>query len=388
MVGYDLEDKAYCMELTYNYGLEAYEPGTGLKEFGIYVQDINAAGKAAQDLGYKFEDGVVIGPDQYCFRLLGLPEGRTEKFSYVLCRAADMQKSVTFYKDFLGFSDAALPSVPNLPEKAAAVSYTSEGHPQNGEPVLLIFYEDGTKPTIKPWEGRHAFALNSEDIKELHKKFKTEHPDWIMHDAKGEPIALQEKLGTLFIFIAKDPDGYEMCFVSKETMLPAVVEAVTNYDPKLLDWEARDRRIAAIKAAGDEVNALITKIPVVVFSKEWCPFCAKAKDAFSSIGADIFVKELEDASKAPLVDSPAAFQDYLAAKTNVGRSVPKVFIGGSFIGGGDDVVALHKSGALLHKCVAVGAAQEIKVEPSETKTHFFINGHLVSQEEYNKKKGV
>ena len=27
--------------------------------------------------------------------------------------------------------------------------------------------------------------------------------------------------------------GYEMCYVSRETMLPAVVEAVTNYDGKV-----------------------------------------------------------------------------------------------------------------------------------------------------------
>mmetsp|Transcript_120728 Transcript_120728/g.336884 ORF Transcript_120728/g.336884 Transcript_120728/m.336884 type:complete len:255 (+) Transcript_120728:251-1015(+) len=254
MVGYDLEDKAYCMELTYNYGLEGYAPGSGLREFGLYVPDVTAAVQAAKDLGYVEEDGCIVGPDAYRFRLLALPEGRTERFLYVMCRVSDLGKSIAFYKDLLGFSDAALPSVAGMPEKAAAVSYTSESHPHNFEPVMIVFFEDGVKPTIAPWEGRHAFAIDAAEVNALHARFKTEHPDLIMHDDKGAPISLQEKLGTLFIFIARDIDGYELCLVSRETMLPATVEAVTNYDPSALDWAAREARLAAIAEAGQEAK--------------------------------------------------------------------------------------------------------------------------------------
>lgn len=56
MVGYDTEDKFYCMELTFNYGLKSYQPGNGLKEFGIFVPDVAAAIKAAQTLNYKAEN--------------------------------------------------------------------------------------------------------------------------------------------------------------------------------------------------------------------------------------------------------------------------------------------------------------------------------------------
>mmetsp|Transcript_88617 Transcript_88617/g.264328 ORF Transcript_88617/g.264328 Transcript_88617/m.264328 type:complete len:386 (+) Transcript_88617:236-1393(+) len=382
MVGYDFEDKAYCMELTYNYGLDSYTAGTGLREFGLYVPDVAAATKEAADLGYQQENGCVVGPDGYRFRLLAKPEGRTERFLYTMCRVSDLAKCVAFYKDFLGFSDAQLPSVEGMPAKAAAVSYTPETHPHKFEPVLIVFYEDGVKPTLTPWEGRHAFALDAAEVNALHARYKAEHPDRIMHDDKGSPISLQEKLGTLFIFIGRDIEGYELCFVSRETMLPATIEAVTNYDPKALDWGVRDTRIAGIVNAGQEVEELVTKHPVVVFSKEWCPFCKKAKGALEGIDAKFFIKELEDSEKKALVDSPAAFQEYLAAKTNLGKSVPKVFIKGECIGGGDDVVKLGLNGELLKKCIAVGAAEERA--SSGPGVHFFHNGQQVSEAKWQR----
>ncbi len=47
-------------------------------------------------------------------------------------------------------------------------------------------------------------------------------------------------------------------------------------------------------------------------------------------------------------------QDYLQQLTG-GRSVPRVFIGGKFIGGGDDTVRMKKSGELQAKLADVGA---------------------------------
>ncbi|CAJ1362378.1 unnamed protein product, partial [Effrenium voratum] len=299
----------------------------------------------------------------------------------VMCRSAGLDKTIGFYKEVLGMSDAEVP--PEAPKlgKSAAVSYTSKSHPHNLEPVLLVWYEDGIVPKPTPWEGRHALGLNAEQIIALHARYKKEMPDKIMHEGSDGPISLQEKLGTLFIFIARDFDGYEMCFVSRETMLPAVVEAVTNYDGKALDWKARQERINRIAAAGKEVEDILSKHSVVVFSKEWCPFCSKAKAAFESIEAKVFIKELESADKQPLVDEPMAFQEYLAAKTNAGKSVPKAFIKGEFLGGGDDVVDLNKRGVLLEKCVAVGAAEK---QSTKADTHFFFNGKTISEAEWKK----
>jgi len=87
-------------------------------------------------------------------------------------------------------------------------------------------------------------------------------------------------------------------------------------------------------------NAIRTN-PVMVFSKSYCPFCVKAKRALESVlpREKITVMELESRSDC------ADIQDYLMSITG-GRSVPRVFIAGKFIGGGDDTEALARSGKL------------------------------------------
>lgn len=87
---------------------------------------------------------------------------------------------------------------------------------------------------------------------------------------------------------------------------------------------------------------------VVIFSKSFCPYCHKAKDAFRSIGVKPFVMELDD---RPDMDD---IQNALGNLTGK-RSVPRVFIDGVFLGGGDDTAAAAANGSLLAKCQAAGA---------------------------------
>jgi len=94
----------------------------------------------------------------------------------------------------------------------------------------------------------------------------------------------------------------------------------------------------------DHVSTLIAAHPVVVFSKTYCPFCVKAKKALAPLVASHppeFIKVLE------LENHPEMnkIQDALASLTGA-RSVPRVFIGGKFIGGGDDTVHLAATGEL------------------------------------------
>ncbi|CAB1098756.1 unnamed protein product [Ectocarpus sp. CCAP 1310/34] len=98
----------------------------------------------------------------------------------------------------------------------------------------------------------------------------------------------------------------------------------------------------------DAVNEMVGKHGVVVYSKSYCPFCAKAKKALNDVGAKYELIELDQ------VDNGSAIQDALQSITGQ-RSVPNVFIGGTSIGGGDDTVRLQKSGELLTKVTAVGA---------------------------------
>lgn len=78
---------------------------------------------------------------------------------------------------------------------------------------------------------------------------------------------------------------------------------------------------------------------VVVFSKTTCPYCVKAKRALESVGAKYAVMELDTRADG------GAIQAELAAMTGA-RTVPRVFVKGRCIGGGDDTAALAASGQL------------------------------------------
>eukprot|EP00884_Botryococcus_braunii_P018640 jgi/Botrbrau1/545/Bobra.0010s0020.1 len=89
------------------------------------------------------------------------------------------------------------------------------------------------------------------------------------------------------------------------------------------------------------VEKAISDNPVFIFSKSYCPYCKKAKAALSELLPPGKIAALE----LDLRPDGDNIQDALAQLTG-GRSVPRVFIGGKFIGGGDDTVRLKQSGEL------------------------------------------
>ena len=97
------------------------------------------------------------------------------------------------------------------------------------------------------------------------------------------------------------------------------------------------------KMVKDFVDNIISSNKVAVFSKSYCPFCTRVKSILKEAGLkDFFVVELDQRSDCD------AIQDYLKTITG-GRTVPRVFVGGKFIGGCDDTDALFKSGELQVK---------------------------------------
>nr|AFC37789.1 glutaredoxin 1 [Aphelenchoides fragariae] len=90
------------------------------------------------------------------------------------------------------------------------------------------------------------------------------------------------------------------------------------------------------------VDSAIKQYKVVGFSKSYCPYCKKAKEALDSYkfkeGAFGWI-EIEDRKDMDEI------QDYLKELTGA-RSVPRVFINQKFFGGGDDTKAAHSNGKL------------------------------------------
>ncbi|XP_023334290.1 glutaredoxin-1-like [Eurytemora carolleeae] len=87
------------------------------------------------------------------------------------------------------------------------------------------------------------------------------------------------------------------------------------------------------------IDNLLQEKKVVVISKSYCPYCTKAKAALSKYAInpeDIEILEIEN---RPEMDEIQRYMKKLTGQS----SVPRVFIGGKCIGGGDDVMALHQS---------------------------------------------
>jgi glutaredoxin 3 len=101
----------------------------------------------------------------------------------------------------------------------------------------------------------------------------------------------------------------------------------------------------------DFVDSFIANNKVAMFSKSYCPYCHKAKDAINSFKIKPGTYEVVELDKR---DDCQDVQDYLQQLTGA-RSVPRVFIGGKFIGGGDETAQAKSNGSLEKKLQEVGA---------------------------------
>uniref|UniRef100_A0A7N0TN39 Glutaredoxin domain-containing protein n=1 Tax=Kalanchoe fedtschenkoi TaxID=63787 RepID=A0A7N0TN39_KALFE len=102
---------------------------------------------------------------------------------------------------------------------------------------------------------------------------------------------------------------------------------------------------------------LVATNPVVVFSKSYCPYCARVKKLLAELGAtfkavELDIERLADAGYS--LSDGGEIQAALAEWTKQ-RTVPNVFIGGKHIGGCDDTVALNSQGKLVLLLKEAGA---------------------------------
>ncbi|XP_075384690.1 glutaredoxin 2 [Tenrec ecaudatus] len=103
------------------------------------------------------------------------------------------------------------------------------------------------------------------------------------------------------------------------------------------------------KSAAAPVNQIQETISdncVVIFSKTSCSYCTMAKKLFHDMNIHYKVVELD------MLEYGNQFQDALFKMTGE-RTVPRIFVNGTFIGGATDTHRLHKEGKLLplvHQC--------------------------------------
>jgi glutaredoxin 3 len=78
--------------------------------------------------------------------------------------------------------------------------------------------------------------------------------------------------------------------------------------------------------------------PVRMFTTQVCPYCIRAKQLLKQRGVDT-IDEIR-------VDLNPSQRDAMIATTGR-RTVPQIFIGETWVGGCDDLIALDQKGGLL-----------------------------------------
>lgn len=120
------------------------------------------------------------------------------------------------------------------------------------------------------------------------------------------------------------------------------------------------KKNSAMQQAGDydrqaiqaRIQQITTDNEVVVFSWRSCPFCVKAKNLLTELGAEFEAFELDQSTP-----EGKAIRAELGQMTNR-TSMPNCFIGGKSYGGCNDgpgLQTLHKEGKLISMLKGVGA---------------------------------
>ncbi|NXP12705.1 GLRX2 protein, partial [Thinocorus orbignyianus] len=99
-------------------------------------------------------------------------------------------------------------------------------------------------------------------------------------------------------------------------------------------------------AAVNQIQDIISDNCVVIFSKTTCYYCKMAKKLFDDMNVNYTAVELD------MNTHGSQFQDILQQMTGA-RTLPRVFVNGTFVGGATDTKKLHEEGKLLplvHQC--------------------------------------
>ncbi|CAO2654980.1 Nn.00g117130.m01.CDS01 [Neocucurbitaria sp. VM-36] len=107
-----------------------------------------------------------------------------------------------------------------------------------------------------------------------------------------------------------------------------------------------------------ELNAILKRSPIIIFSKSYCPYSKKAKHILLEkyrILPEPYVVELDI---NPLGEQLQA----LLAKSTGRRTVPNILLMGKSIGGGDDMEELDETDTLVDKIKEMGGSRITEVE--------------------------
>ncbi|KAL9440228.1 hypothetical protein AB3S75_018979 [Citrus x aurantiifolia] len=211
-LGYGPEDSHFVVELTYNYGVDKYDIGTGFGHFGIAVEDVSKTvdlvkakgGKVTREPGPVKGGNTVIAfiedPDGYKFELL--ERGPTpEPLCQLMLRVGDLDGAINFYKKAFGMELLQKRDNPDYKYTIAVMGYG----PEDKNTVLELTYNYGVTEYDKG-NGYAQIAIGTDDVYKTAEAIKlsggkiTREP--------GPLPGINTKITACL-----DPDGWKSVFV-------------------------------------------------------------------------------------------------------------------------------------------------------------------------------
>ncbi|RLN30934.1 putative lactoylglutathione lyase, chloroplastic [Panicum miliaceum] len=222
-LGYGPEDSHFVVELTYNYGVESYDIGTGFGHFGIAVDDVAKTVDLVKAKGGTVtrEPGPVKGgksviafiedPDGYKFELI--ERGPTpEPLCQVMLRVGDLDRAINFYEKAFGMELLRKRDNPEYKYTIAMMGYG----PEDKNAVLELTYNYG----VKEYDKGNAYAQIAISTDDVYKTAEVIRVNGGLITREPGPLpGINTK-----ITACTDPDGWKTVFVDNIDFLKELEE--------------------------------------------------------------------------------------------------------------------------------------------------------------------
>nr|TKW24929.1 hypothetical protein SEVIR_3G082800v2 [Setaria viridis] len=222
-LGYGPEDSHFVVELTYNYGVESYDIGTGFGHFGIAVEDVAKTVDLIKAKGGTVtrEPGPVKGgksviafiedPDGYKFELI--ERGPTpEPLCQVMLRVGDLDRAINFYEKAFGMELLRKRDNPEYKYTIAMMGYG----PEDKNAVLELTYNYG----VKEYDKGNAYAQIAISTDDVYKTAEVIRLNGGQITREPGPLpGINTK-----ITACTDPDGWKTVFVDNIDFLKELEE--------------------------------------------------------------------------------------------------------------------------------------------------------------------
>lgn len=162
----------YC-RLTYNYGREDYDIGTGFGHFGLAVHDVyktvdevkGKGGVVSRDAGPvkggKTNIAFVKDPTGYSWELIERKGEITEPIAQVMLRVGDLDRSIKFYTEALGMK---LLRTRDNPEYKYTLAFLGYGDEQNNTVFELTYNYGKDSSNYTKGDAYAQVAISTKDV--------------------------------------------------------------------------------------------------------------------------------------------------------------------------------------------------------------------------------